>query len=125
MKAPELLSQCISVLASIVLYDCRFQSSSLRLSRPRNSLQFTTLDVAQFLVFNHQHEPKIISRIVSAMIPAFETFPATMHFYLLNFFDQVVIGGVLEELRYAQGTTSFSSLGQGLTRPLFLLIKIS
>ncbi|KAJ7285806.1 hypothetical protein C8J57DRAFT_1431486 [Mycena rebaudengoi] len=102
-KAPELLSQCISVLASVVLEDCRFQTFSPRPSRPPNSLQALTLDIAQFLLHTHRHDPKIVSEIGFCLIPAFYTFQREMHARLLAFFEDGVIRSILEDLRRARG----------------------
>lgn len=79
IRAPELLSLCISVLASVVLEDCRYKIASPRPSRPPNALQALTLDVAQFLLHIHCHDPNIITKIGFAMIPAFSTFQPEMH----------------------------------------------
>ncbi|TFK42558.1 hypothetical protein BDQ12DRAFT_676416 [Crucibulum laeve] len=103
VQVPELLSVCIAVLASIVLQDCRFQMSSPRPSRPPNALQMLTLNVAQFLVHIHRYDPKIISQIAFAMIPAFSTFRREMYAHLLSFFEDGVMRGALQNLRSLQG----------------------
>lgn len=103
VQAPELLSQCISVLASIVLEDCRFKISSPRPSRPPNALQVVVLDIAQFLIHTQRHEPKVISQIGFALIPAFSTFPVEMQPRLLAFFEDGIIRGVFEDLSLSQG----------------------
>lgn len=114
--SPELLSQCISVLASVVLEDCRFQTRFPRPSRPPNSLQALVLDVSQFLIHTHRHDPKIVSDIGLALIPAFSTFQPEMHARLLAFFEDGVIRGILEDLGRARGSTIDSrSLGAGVT----------
>ncbi|KAJ7063344.1 hypothetical protein C8F01DRAFT_1132647 [Mycena amicta] len=102
-SAPELLSQCISVLASVILEDCRFQIRIPRPSRPPNSLQALVLDVAQFLLHTHRHDPKIVSDIGFALIPAFNTFAPSMHSRLLAFFEDGVIRNVLDDLARARG----------------------
>ncbi|KAJ6630829.1 hypothetical protein B0H10DRAFT_1938967 [Mycena sp. CBHHK59/15] len=76
--SPELLSQCISIIASVVLEDCRFQTFSPRPSRPPHSLQALTLDVAQ----------------------------REMHVRLLAFFEEGVIRSILEDLRRARGSST-------------------
>ncbi|KAI0928528.1 hypothetical protein AcW1_005746 [Taiwanofungus camphoratus] len=103
VRAPHLLSQCIAVLSSVISEDCRFRTSSSRPSRPPNSLQAVTLDVAQFLVHTHRHDPHLLSQIASAVFPAFYTFSTIMHTRLLTFFDEGVIGSALEDLRRLQG----------------------
>ncbi|KAI6150742.1 hypothetical protein BKA82DRAFT_122595 [Pisolithus tinctorius] len=102
-SAPELLSQCISLLASVISEDCRFQSSRPRPSRPVNSLQWISLDVAQLLVHCNLREPTVISQVAFAVIPAFSTFPSQMYPRLLAFFDNVILRGVLEDLCNERG----------------------
>src|SRR5882762_4096442 len=103
VQAPQLLSQCISILASVVSEDCRFKISSPRPSRPPNALQAVVLDVAQFLINTQRHDPKIISEIAFALIPAFSTFHIEMQPRLLAFFEEGIIRGVLEDLGKTQG----------------------
>ncbi|KAL4074405.1 hypothetical protein V8B97DRAFT_1868478 [Scleroderma yunnanense] len=105
LSVPDLLSECISVFVSIISEDCRFQTSSPRPSRPSNSLQWVSLDIAQLLVHLNRQEPSVISRITSAMIPALNTFPPEMYPRLLAFFDNVILRGVLEDLRGERGET--------------------
>ncbi|EAU88627.2 hypothetical protein CC1G_12019 [Coprinopsis cinerea okayama7 len=106
VRVPELLSLCIAVLSSIIYEDCRFQIISPRPSRPPNALQALSLAVAQFLIHTHRHDPKVISRIGFAVIPAFSTFQPEMHGRLISFFETSVIRGILESLRHAQGFVS-------------------
>ncbi|KAG6890676.1 hypothetical protein C0995_005048 [Termitomyces sp. Mi166 len=103
MRTPDLLSSCVSILASVVLEDCRYQIAFPRPSCPPNALQALTLDVAQFLLHTHCHDPIVISKIGFAMIPAFSTFRREMHGRLLTFFETTVIRGVLEDLEQIQG----------------------
>ncbi|KAI0831397.1 hypothetical protein BC628DRAFT_1312212 [Trametes gibbosa] len=109
VRAPQLLSQCISLLASVITEDCRFKTSSPRPSRPPNSLQAITLDVAQFLLHAHRHDPRVISQIGFALLPAFLTFSPEMHTRLLSFFDDGVLGNILADLRSLQGTRQLTS----------------
>ncbi|KAF7304918.1 hypothetical protein MKEN_01206100 [Mycena kentingensis (nom. inval.)] len=102
-SSPELLSQCISILSSIILEDCRFQIHAPRPSRPPNSLQTLVLDVAQFLLHSHRHDPKIVSEIGLALIPAFNTFPTTMHARLLAFFEDGLLRSLLSDLAHERG----------------------
>ncbi|KAJ7109404.1 hypothetical protein C8R44DRAFT_286771 [Mycena epipterygia] len=126
--SPELLSQCISILASVVLEDCRFQTHSPRPSRPPNSLQALILDVAQFLLHTHHHDPKIISEIGFALIPAFSTFQPEMHVRLLAFFEDGVIRGILEDLGRARGSSTASAVGvvppNDITAPGVISIRV-
>ncbi|KAI0324520.1 hypothetical protein GY45DRAFT_1288775 [Cubamyces sp. BRFM 1775] len=109
VRAPQLLSQCISILASVIAEDCRFKISSPRPSRPPNSLQAVTLDVAQFLLHAHRHDPRVVSQIGFALLPAFLTFSPEMHTRLLAFFDDGVVGNILADLRSLQGTHQLTS----------------
>ncbi|KAH0583846.1 hypothetical protein H2248_009444 [Termitomyces sp. 'cryptogamus'] len=118
MRTPELLSSCISVLASVVLEDCRYQIAFPRPSCPPNALQALALDVAQFLLHAHRHDPIVISNIGFTMIPAFSTFRPEMHGRLLNFFETAVIRGVLEDLEHIQGTIDIASNPNYLQKPL-------
>ena len=113
VRAPQLLSQCISILASIITEDCRFKVSSPRPSRPPNTLQFVVLDVARFLLHTHRHDPRVISQIGFALLPAFLTFSPEMHTLLLAFFDDGVLGNMLADLRSLQGTRQLSSPSAG------------
>ncbi|KAG6909693.1 hypothetical protein DXG01_015894 [Tephrocybe rancida] len=115
---PELLSSCISILASVVLEDCRFQIASPRPSCPPNALQALTLDVAQFLLHTHRHDPNITSKIGFAMIPAFSTFRPEMHGRLLTFFETAVVRGVLEDLGQIQGVSDIISSPNDFAKPL-------
>ncbi|KAJ7774854.1 hypothetical protein B0H16DRAFT_1508657 [Mycena metata] len=108
-NSPELLAQCISVLASVVLEDCRFQTHSPRPTRPPNSLQAVILDAAQFLIHTHHHDPKIVSEIGFTLIPAFSSFPRETHARLLAFFEGVV-RGILDDLLRARGPSTTSSV---------------
>ncbi|KAF9815310.1 hypothetical protein IEO21_04673 [Rhodonia placenta] len=100
----QLLSQCIKVLSSIVTEDCRFRTSSPRPSRPPYALQAVTLDVTQFLIDSHRESPLIVSQVVFAIIPAFYTFDVATHARLLAFFEDGVLGGIMDDLKRIQGT---------------------
>ncbi len=109
VNAPELLSQCISILSSVILEDCRYQISSPKPSKPPNALQAVTLDVAQFLIFTHKHEPRVLSEIGFAVLPSFQTFPPSMHIKLLAFFEERVLGWALYSLSRAQDVNVLDS----------------
>ena len=113
VKAPELLSECISILSSIVLEDCRYQISAPKPSRPSFSLQNLTLDISQFLLHVHRNNPRTVSQIALAIIPAFHTFPRVMHSRLLQFFEEGVLGEMLDQLGRLQGRQSASSHSPG------------
>lgn len=101
-RALDLLTQCISVLSSVVLEDCRFKIASPRPLRPPNALQALTLEVARFLLHTHRDNPKIVSQLAFALIPAFGTFPPEMHSRLLAFFEECFMRGGLEHLSQLQ-----------------------
>jgi len=102
VHAPELLMQCISVLASVVQEDCRYKAPAPRPLRPPNALHALCLDIAQFLIGFHKHNSRVVSHIAHAMIPSFSTFPREMHGKLLKFFEECVIWGPLQDLRIFQ-----------------------
>ena len=103
VPAPNLLAHSISTLASIVTEDCRFQVATPRPSRPPNALQSVTLDAAGYLLHMNRRNPKVVSRIGFALLPAFYTFSPEMHLRLLAFFDTMVMRPMLESLKEARG----------------------
>ncbi|KAI0306458.1 hypothetical protein B0F90DRAFT_1808156 [Multifurca ochricompacta] len=107
IESTELLSQCISVLQSIVSEDCRFPLTPPRPSRPPNSLQAISLDIALLLVHMHAKSATIISQVGFALLPAFSTFRAEMHPRLLLFFEGMLRNMLLEE-RQLRGFTKDS-----------------
>lgn len=108
LPEPDLLTYCVSVIASVISEDCRFQISSPRPSRPPNSLQSAVLDVAGYLLHMHRNNPKALSQIAFALLPAFRTFKVEMHLRLLSFFNDFVISPILEILRQARGSSTES-----------------
>ncbi len=105
-QVPELLSSCLSILKSVVSEDCRYRVGSPRPSRPSNTLQILILNVAQILAYTHRHDPRVISEIAFAMIPAFYSFPRQMHPRLLHFFETSIVRIALQNLARLQGTVS-------------------
>ena len=103
LPAPDLLAHSISILASIVAEDCRFQVTAPRPSCPPNALQSVVLDAAGYLLHLNRHNPKVISQIGFALLPAFYTFRPEMHLKLLTFCDVMIMRPMLESLRQAQG----------------------
>ena len=106
MPAPDLLAHSVAILASIVSEDCRFQVLAPRPSRPPNALQSVVLDAASYLLHMNRRNPKVVSRIGFALLPAFYTFRPETHIKLLTFFDTMVVRPMLESLREAQGNIS-------------------
>lgn len=102
VHVPELLMQCVSVLSSVVQEDCRYKASTPRLLRPPHALHALCLNIAQFLIGFHKHNPKVVSDIAHVMIPSFSTFPKEMHEKLLKFFEECVIWGPMQDLRVLQ-----------------------
>ncbi|KAF8654221.1 hypothetical protein AX16_003745 [Volvariella volvacea WC 439] len=117
LHAPKLLSVCISVLASIVLEDCRYKVTSPRPTRPPNALQLLTLEIAQYLAYTQQHDPKILAEIGFAILPAFTTFPSDIHFRLLAFFESGIIRRAIESLGQLQGVESHGHSHSPLVPP--------
>jgi hypothetical protein len=74
------------------------------------------LDVAQFLTHTHRHDPKVLSQITFALIPAFSTFHIEMHPRLLAFFEEGIIRGVLDDLSRLQGAPVDALLAGGKFR---------
>ena len=97
VESTELLSQCIFVLQSIVSEDCRYPLSPPRPSRPPNSLQAVSLDIALLLVHMHAKSDTVISQVGFALLPAFTTFKAEMYPRLILFFE-----GILRDMLYEE-----------------------
>ena len=98
-ESTELLSQCIFVLQSIVSEDCRYSLSPPRPSRPPNSLQAVSLDIALLLVHMHAKSDAVISQVGFALLPAFTTFKAGMYPRLILFFEGILRDMLHEERR--------------------------
>jgi hypothetical protein len=113
VHVPDLLFFCVSILASVIAEDCRYKIALPRPSRPPNALQILTLNIAQFLVHFHRRDPRVVSQIAFAMIPAFSTFPPQMYIRLLNFFDTSIVRVVLEDLVRLQGLSVKENLSEG------------
>lgn len=61
------------------------------------------LDAAGYLLHMNRRDPKVVSQIGFALLPAFYSFRPEMHIKLLTFFDTMVVRPMLESLREAQG----------------------
>ena len=118
LSTSDLLARSISVLASIVAEDCRFQVKAPRPSRPPNALQSVALDAAGYLLHMNRHNPKVVSQIAFALLPAFYTFRPEMHLKLLTFFDTMVMRPMLESLREAQGNVLIEGVPSQTSMPL-------
>ena len=118
MESIELLSQCIFVLQSIVSEDCQFPLTPPRPSRPPNSLQAISLDIALLLVHMHAKSDTVVSKVGFALLPAFATFRPEMHPRLLLFFESVLRDMLLEEqkLRGFAKDSRATSNNQGTSR---------
>lgn len=97
VESTELLSQCIFVLQSIVSEDCRYALYPPRPSRPPNSLQALSLDIALLLVHMHAKSDTVISQVGFALLPAFTTFKAEMYPRLILFFESILQDMLREE----------------------------
>ena len=115
VHVPDLLFICVSILASVVAEDCRYKIALPRPERPPNALQILTLNIAQFLIHFHRHDPRIISHIAFAMIPAFSTFPPQMHIRLFNFFETNIVRLVLQDLGRLQNLSLNEPLSDGIS----------
>lgn len=120
----ELLTLCISVLASVVSEECRFQTNSPRPFCPPNALHGLTLNVAQVLLHINAHDPRIVSQIGFALIPGFSSFNREMHPRLIVFFDQGIIRSSLSNLRILQGVEATQILVEGEAFHLLSFIMI-
>lgn len=100
IESTELLSQCISILQSIISEDCRFPLTPPRPFRPPNSLQAISLDIALLLVHMHATSHAVVSQVGFALLPAFITFKAEMYPRLLLFFESMLRGMLHEERRF-------------------------
>lgn len=94
------------ILASVILEDCRFQISSVRLTRPPNVLQALTLDVSQIIIHMYRGNARVLYDIGLAIMPAFSTFPESMHRRLLTFFEDGLLRTMLHNLRGIQNNLS-------------------
>lgn len=113
VHVPELLSLCVSILASVITEDCRYKIAMPRPSRPPNALQILILNIAQFLIHVHRHDPRVVSRIAFAMIPAFYTFPPQMRIRLLYFFETSIVRLVLQDPGRLQGLSMKDNISGG------------
>jgi len=98
VQVPDLLPLCVSILGSIVAEDCRYRVAFPRPSRPPNALQILTLNIAQFLLHTHQHNPYVISQVTFAILPAFYTFHSQLYARLLIFMETSVVRIILQNL---------------------------
>lgn len=104
IESTELLSQCISILQSIISEDCQFPLTPPRPSRPPNSLQAISLDIALLLVHMHAKSYAVISQVGFALLPAFVTFKPEMYPRLLLFFEGTLRGMLHEERKLRSST---------------------
>ncbi|KAG8969663.1 hypothetical protein FRC03_001535 [Tulasnella sp. 419] len=98
----EILDQIITIVSEIIAEDCRFKVKLVRLSKPPNSLQSVSLDVAQCLIQSQRSDPKTVADIAFAVLPAFTTFPPEMHPRLIAFFEDHLVRPALDSLEVAR-----------------------
>ena len=95
----SLFTQCLSVLSSLVVDDCRVTSLPPSVKRPPYTLQAYTLDLASTLARLQNNHPEALIDIGLALLPAFTTFPPVMLHRLLVVFEQDLLRPTLERLR--------------------------
>jgi len=54
-------------------------------------------------MYANRDEPKVLSQIAFALLPAFQTFRAEMIARLLAFFNEIIVGSTLQTLREIRG----------------------
>ncbi|TFK54850.1 hypothetical protein OE88DRAFT_1674178 [Heliocybe sulcata] len=106
VRTQDILSDCLTLLSSIISEDCRFQAPTPGPARPPNALQSVTLDVILVLCKMYRYDPQVLSRIGTALMPAFATFKAEMHSRLLSVFNDWIVQDMLDDLRRIQGADS-------------------
>ncbi|KAG8753658.1 hypothetical protein FRC14_005835, partial [Serendipita sp. 396] len=98
----SLLNELISILGEIVTEDCRYKVTRIRLKCPPYALQGVVLEVSSILARLHRKRPEILSKLGFAMLPAFSTFPFTLHERILRFFEEDIIKVMLYEYSQAR-----------------------
>jgi hypothetical protein len=108
----DAFDQLLAVLAELVHDDGRHTINGFRPSRPPNALQAALIKLAEYLINKYGNDPAALMRIGLSMIPAFYSFPASMHPLLLMFFTRSVLGrvaGFVEQERPRTDVTKESS----------------
>jgi hypothetical protein len=90
--------QLLSALVDLIQDDSYFQINAFRPSRPPNSLQASLLRLAQYLVHKYGDSSSNLTQIGMAMLPAFYSFPPSIHDRLMLFFNSV-LERIIEHLR--------------------------
>jgi hypothetical protein len=88
----SLFDELITILAEIIKEDCRYKVTRFRLLCPPNALQGVVLEVASILARLQRNNPGNLTRIGFAMLPAFSTFPPSLHERMMRFFEQLLKG---------------------------------
>ncbi|KAF8326124.1 uncharacterized protein EI90DRAFT_3071593 [Cantharellus anzutake] len=99
----DIRSACLDLVAQIVEEDCRYRVQNPRLKAPPHALQAVTLDVA-LAVLEPEPKPHTLSAVAFALIPGFYTFHPRFHSRLLQFFEEAILGTLLELLQKTQGS---------------------
>ncbi|KAG8829947.1 hypothetical protein FRC17_005741 [Serendipita sp. 399] len=92
-----LLNDLISLLGEIVMEDCRYKISRIRLKCPPYALQGVVLEVSSILARLHRRKPEILSKLGFAILPAFSTFPPSLHERVLRFYEEDILKAMLPE----------------------------
>ncbi|KAH7103835.1 hypothetical protein BKA62DRAFT_694808 [Auriculariales sp. MPI-PUGE-AT-0066] len=95
----SLLSQCITVLASLVADDCRVMSVPPTPKHPPYTLQAYTLDFATGIARTQANNPSALIDIGLALLPAFTTFPSVLLRRILSVYEYDLLRPTLERLR--------------------------
>jgi hypothetical protein len=90
--------QLLSALVDLIQDDSYFQINAFRPSRPPNSLQASLLRLAQYLVHKYGDSSSNLTQIGMAMLPAFYSFPPSIHDRLMLFFNSI-LERIIEHLR--------------------------
>lgn len=95
----DIMLRCIDLLSSILLEDCRFQTSSPTPFNPPNALQALTLQFARVLLMAIRGDLELQSKVSFTMLAAFTNFRPEMRPKLLGFLNEGTIRSSVEELR--------------------------
>jgi hypothetical protein len=88
----SLFDDLIAILADIVKEDCRYKVTRVRLLCPPYALPGVVLEVASILARLQRNNPENLTRIGFAMLPAFSTFPPSLHERTMKFFEELLKG---------------------------------
>jgi hypothetical protein len=99
----------ISLLSEIVLEDCRYRITRIRLVSPPNALQGVVLEVASILARLHRRNPQVLSQLAFALLPSLSTFNAGLHERIMRFFEVELLKPMLVSFSQSRGTRTDAS----------------